>query len=81
MTEPIDAPSLKKGRYRHNKSGRLYEVIGMAFHTETAELLVVYKPLYESGDTCDLFTRPYDMFRQIVEIEGRAVPRFEYIDG
>jgi len=61
------------GRYRHYK-GNLYQVIGVARHSETEEELVVYQALYgERG----LWVRPKAMFFEKVMIEGRAVPRFE----
>lgn len=66
---------LEKGRYRHSKSGRLYEVIGVALQTETNEPLVIYKPLYESDQ--EFFARPYDMFVGNVELDGGVKPRFE----
>ena len=33
------------GRYRHYK-GNDYQVVGMARHSESHELMVVYRPLY-----------------------------------
>lgn len=66
MIEPIP------GRYRHFKGGE-YEVLGVARHSETRELLVVYRPLY--NDT-GLWVRPVTMFLETVEHEGRVVPRF-----
>lgn len=71
-------PSIEKGIYRHNKKGHLYEVIGVATHTETDEPLVVYRPLYDSE--FELFVRPYAMFVEEVELNGLRVPRFEKID-
>ncbi len=70
--------SIKLGKYRHTKSGKLYEVLGTAFQTETEELLVIYRPLYKSE--YELFARPYDMFMEQVSIDGRQLPRFEEID-
>lgn len=69
--------SIHLGKYRHTKSGNLYEVIGTAFQTETEELLVIYRPLYESE--YELFARPYDMFIEQVAINGKQLPRFEEI--
>lgn len=60
------------GRYRHYK-GNFYEVIGTARHSETEELLVVYRPLYGEGG---LWVRPLGMFTEEVVAEGRSVPRF-----
>ena len=60
------------GRYRHYK-GKYYQVLGTARHSESGELLVVYRPLYGEGA---LWVRPLPMFCESVEVEGRAVPRF-----
>ncbi len=68
---------ITKGVYRHNKSGQLYEVIGLALQTETEEKLVIYKPLYESDH--ELFARPEAMFIEVVNIGGKNVPRFEFV--
>ena len=64
---------IEKGIYRHFKGGR-YEVIGVARHSETLEELVVYKALYGDGG---LWTRPLAMWNEMVEYEGRTVPRFQ----
>lgn len=61
------------GRYRHYKGG-LYTVIGIARHSETGELLVVYRPEY--GERA-FWVRPLAMFNETVQIEGRLIPRFE----
>ncbi len=66
---------LKLGKYRHYK-GREYEVIGVAKHSETLEELVAYRTLYGSHD---LWVRPLKMFTEEVEIDGKKIPRFEYI--
>ena len=63
--------------YRHYKGGE-YEVIGVARHSETLEPVVVYRPLY--NDT-GLWVRPYAMFFGQVEVDGRLVPRFAFVDG
>lgn len=68
---------IQPGRYRHYK-GKEYEVIGVAKHSETEEDLVVYRALY--GDF-GLWVRPAKMFREKIEIEGKLVFRFEWIDG
>jgi hypothetical protein len=70
MSTPL--PDLPPGRYRHYK-GPLYEVIGVARHSETEEPLVVYRALYgEQG----LWVRPLGMFAGTVMVDGREVPRF-----
>ncbi|MDY4181844.1 MAG: DUF1653 domain-containing protein, partial [Pseudoflavonifractor sp.] len=50
--------SIRPGRYRHFK-GNEYQVLGTARHSETEELLVVYRPLYGEGG---LWVRPLAMW-------------------
>jgi len=66
----------KLGKYRHFK-GKDYEVIGVAKHSETLEDLVVYRALYGNHE---LWVRPLKMFREEVEVAGKKMPRFEYIE-
>lgn len=72
MSDLPALPALAPGRYRHYK-GRNYDVVGVARHSETLEPVVVYRPLY--GERA-LWVRPHAMFVEIVEVDGRAVPRF-----
>lgn len=69
------AEQIPRGRYRHYKGGE-YEVIDVARHSETEELLVVYRPLY--GERA-LWVRPLTMFLESVEIDGETIPRFLHI--
>ena len=66
-----DLPQLPLGRYRHYKGG-LYEVIGVARHSETVEPLVLYRPLYNDSGW---WVRPFDMFVGTVTVDGRTTPR------
>ena len=66
-----------RGIYVHYKNGQRYEVIGTALHTETEDMLVIYKPLYENE--YELFARPYDMFVGTVEYNGNTVNRFQKV--
>ena len=66
---------IRPGRYRHFK-GREYEVLFTARHSETEELMVVYRQLYgEHG----LWVRPASMWNETVERDGKVYKRFEYI--
>lgn len=65
------------GSYKHYK-GNLYEVIGVARHSETLEELVVYKATYQN-DGENLWVRPLAMFKETVVIDGVEVRRFEKI--
>ncbi len=67
--------TVKLGRYRHYK-GKDYVVFGVARHSETEEKLVVYRTDY--GDK-SLWVRPQQMFQETVVIDGRELPRFEFI--
>ena len=72
-------PDLKRGRYRHYK-GNNYEVLDLVCHSETLEWLVLYKRLYEREGP-ELWVRPYEMFIEEVIVDGKTVPRFQYIDN
>lgn len=67
---------MRPGRYRHFKGGE-YEVLGTARHSETEEVLVVYRP----AGAEDWWVRPLAMFTETVERDGRTVPRFAPLDG
>jgi len=70
MTKPIP-----QGIYRHYK-GNLYQVLHTAQHSETEELLVVYRCLYgEYG----VWVRPLVMFSETVTVDGKQLSRFELI--
>ena len=66
---------LRPGIYRHFK-GNLYELIGVASHSETLEPMVVYRALY--GE-CGLWVRPAAMWSETVERGGEVFPRFSYV--
>ncbi len=66
---------LKLGKYRHYKGG-IYEVIGVAKHSETLEEMAVYR----HDDDGSLWVRPLTMFTEDVTIDGKKQPRFEKID-
>lgn len=70
-----EPPKLEKGRYRHYK-GNEYEIIGLAYQTETLEPLVLYKAV-EHKKGAEFWARPYTMFFNNVTVDGKTVPRFE----
>lgn len=61
------------GKYEHYKGG-VYEVIGVASHSETLEKMVVYR-----HDDGELWVRPLAMFREMVEVNGKKIPRFKKV--
>jgi hypothetical protein len=66
---------LKTGIYEHYKGNR-YEVMDTVRHSETEELMVLYRALY--GDE-GLWVRPYTMFFESIVIDNNEIPRFRYI--
>lgn len=66
------------GYYRHYK-GKKYLALGLAKHSETLENLVIYISLYEN-ETSQMWVRPLEMFMDEVEIEGKKIPRFQFIN-
>ena len=66
---------MKTGIYEHYKGNR-YEVVDTVRHSETEELLVLYRALY--GDE-GLWVRPYTMFFETVLFNEKQTPRFQYI--
>lgn len=67
--------TLKIGEYEHYK-GKRYRVIGVAKHSETLEEMVMYQKLYDDGG---FWVRPFKMFLENVEVEGKKVKRFRYV--
>ena len=67
---------IRLGKYRHY-TGNEYEVVGVAKHSETLKELVVYKSLHEEGD---MWVRPIEMWEEEVEVDGKKVIRFKYLD-
>jgi len=76
----MTAPHIKPGIYRHYK-GQEYHVIGIAYHSETLEPMVVYKALYNSEEFGNnaLWVRPHGMFVESVTIDETTVPRFTFV--
>jgi len=66
---------MKKGLYEHYK-GNCYEVIDTLRHSETEELMVLYRALY--GDE-GLWARPFKMFFEEIIVDSKITPRFKYI--
>lgn len=63
-----------KTTYRHYK-GNLYEVLHSAKHSETLEEMIVYKALYDDS----IWVRPFKMFFEDIEIDGKIQKRFELV--
>ncbi len=70
----MDLKYVKPGMYRHYK-GAVYHVLCAAYHTETADPLVIYR-----APDGKVWCRPYDSFMGRVEVSGKMVNRFEIIE-
>jgi len=66
---------MKLGKYRHFKWFEC-EILWVAKHSETLEDMIIYK---ESYGEWGVRIRPQKMFEEFVEIDGKKIPRFEYI--
>jgi len=77
-----EAPTLAKapprpGLYRHFKGDR-YELLSIARHSETEELLAVYRSV---KDRETIWVRPLEMFTGMVDHADAKLPRFEPVSG
>lgn len=82
----------KKGEiwrhYKHDpksvENNFTYEIIGLVVHTETEEVLVCYRPLYDSEflkeKNVDYYVRPLSMWNDNVDKNGYSGPRFVKIE-
>lgn len=67
---------MKKGIYRHYK-GNYYELLDTALHSETLEEMVVYRALYGEKK---LWVRPKSMWSEKINVDGKEVLRFTYVN-
>lgn len=72
---------LKLGKYKHYK-GKFYEVLFIGKNSETLELVVVYRALYDSEEfgNNQIWVRPLEMFKEKIILGGKEVPRFEFVE-
>ena len=66
---------IQLGRYRHYKN-KQYTVLGLVSHSETQEQLVLYRPEYGERQ---LWVRPREMFFEDVIVDGKRLPRFDFV--
>lgn len=68
---------MQAGLYKHWKGG-LYQVLGLAQHSETEERLVIYVAL-RPGVGPRLFARPLAQWDELMAGPDGPVPRFVYV--
>ncbi len=66
---------IKGGIYEHY-SGKLYQIVAVARHTETQEDMIIYRPLYDCA--IPFFARPQTMFLESLQKDDTHIPRFRY---
>jgi hypothetical protein len=54
------------------------EPVKPGHHSETLEEVVIYECLY-NNPLGAIWVRPLNMFKESVEIEGKVMPRFQFI--
>ena len=61
--------TIKEEELKNNPNIYLYEIIGTARNTEDGEVLMIYKPLYETNyiENINYVARPLDMFLSEVD--------------
>ena len=76
----MNGNKIKLGKYKHFK-GDIMEVVGIALHSENLEEFVLYKHVSgkRKGEE-NFWVRPIKMFLEEVEVNGKKVKRFEYIE-
>jgi hypothetical protein len=67
---------IKLGVYEHYK-GNKYLLLGLAYHSETLEPMIVYLPLYEKSGA--IWVRPFDISFEDITIDGVTKSRFRYL--
>lgn len=65
---------IKPGIYRHYKGGE-YEFVALAIQSEDKSDLVIYRSLKDGK----IWARPYDIWSQKVEVEGKKQERFLWL--
>ena len=75
---------MQVGRYKNYK-GNFYEVLGIALSVEDQQKMVIYRALYDIPELTDIygaqptFVRPHDIIFGSVEVNGKSMPRMEYV--
>lgn len=63
--------------FRHFK-GNYYQLLHVAWHSETREAQAVYRALYGEGE---VWVRPMEMFLEEIERDGARIRRFAPVNA
>lgn len=75
----LSEADIREGTVVRHYKGNQYVIIGVAQHTETAEIMVVYRSV---GGWDQVWVRPYRMFFDLVDGPNGPEPRFSWVsDG
>jgi hypothetical protein len=71
---------LKFGKYQHYK-GKQYKILFIAINSDTLEDMVIYQGLYddERFGKNPIWTRSLKSFLEDVVVDGKTVPRFQFL--
>lgn len=68
---------MQKTQYFRHFKGNYYKLLHIALNSETTERMVVYQALYGEQK---VWVRPYDMFFETIERDGRLMKRFTEVE-
>lgn len=73
---------VKPGKYKHYRN-KLYRVVGTAFDRDTLEEFIIYAQLYETAKhkKGTLWIRPKREFESFVNINGKKIKRFKFLEA
>lgn len=66
---------MENARYFRHWKGGLYKLVGIAKHSENLEEYVVYQSIKDGR----MWVRPRRMFEDVLNIDGKDIPRFKEI--
>lgn len=80
----IASVTVEVGKLYKHYTGKIYKILSIAHYSENPEsLMVVYQGLYNcpTFGKNPIWCRPYTMFTEVIEINGKFQPRFSEVSG
>ncbi len=68
-------------KYKHYQRKTIYKIIGFGYDSNTLDEVVIYQGQYDSKEFGNnpVWVRPIKEFLEKVIVDGKEVPRFEFI--